>query len=121
MVCRTAPAPRCVSCEYRCRGDPNRGFVRRSHQNCKGAEGGFAGETRGSNLRRIPPPESERVRRRWIPITSFLTFCNALPFAQRSARESFAEFENAVLENDRFREDRHQALPDSQVEGLTVL
>jgi hypothetical protein len=42
------------------------GFVVRSHQNCKGAEAGFARETRRSNLRGVPSPKSERVRRTWI-------------------------------------------------------
>ena len=45
-------------------------------------------ETRRSNLRRIPPPKSERVRRTWIPTTSLVTSCSALPFVQGIAREN---------------------------------
>jgi hypothetical protein len=45
----------------------------------KRAEVGFAGETRRSNLRGIPSPKSERVRRMWIPTTSLVTFYSALP------------------------------------------
>jgi hypothetical protein len=45
----------------------------RSHQNCKGAEVGFARETRRSNLRGAPSPKSERVRRTWISSTSLVT------------------------------------------------
>jgi hypothetical protein len=45
----------------------------RSNQNRKATEVDFARETRGSILRRIPPPKSERVRRTWIPTTSLLT------------------------------------------------
>ena len=45
----------------------------RSHQNRKGAEIDFTGDTRGSNLRRISPAKSERVRRTWIPAASLLT------------------------------------------------
>ena len=73
MVGRTAPAPRCVSRDYRCRGDPNRGFVWRSHQNRKGAKGDFARETCRGNLRRISKAKSHYVRRTWIPTTSLLT------------------------------------------------
>ena len=43
-----------------------------SHQNRKGAEVDFARETRRSNLRGIPSPKSERVRRTWIPTASLL-------------------------------------------------
>ena len=39
----------------------------------KRAKVGFAGETRGSNLRRISQAKSERVRRTRIPTTSLLT------------------------------------------------
>ena len=35
-------------------------------------------ETRRSNLRRIPSPKSERVRRTWIPTTSLVTARSAL-------------------------------------------
>ena len=35
-------------------------------------------ETRRSNLRRISPPKSERVRRTWIPTTSLVTARSAL-------------------------------------------
>ena len=45
------------------------------------------GETRRSNLRRIPPPKSERVRRTWIPTTSLIISCSSLPFVQGPARE----------------------------------
>ena len=45
----------------------------------KGAEVGFARETRRSNLRGIPSAKSERVRRTWIPTTSLLTFLRARP------------------------------------------
>ena len=38
----------------------------------KRAEVDFASETRRSNLRRIPPAKSERVRRTWIPTTSLI-------------------------------------------------
>jgi len=41
-------------------------------RNRKGAEVGFASETRGGNLRRIPPPKSARVRRTSIPTASFI-------------------------------------------------
>ena len=44
-----------------------------SHQNRKGAEVGFARETRRSNLRRIPPAKKEWVRRTWIPTISLVT------------------------------------------------
>jgi len=47
-----------------------------------GAPAGLAfatGETRRSNLRGIPSPKSERVRRMWIPTTSLVTFYSALP------------------------------------------
>ena len=40
----------------------------------RGAEVGFARETRRSNLRGIPPPKSEWVRRTWISTTSLLTY-----------------------------------------------
>ena len=43
------------------------------HQNCRGAEVGFARETGESILRRIPQAKNERVRRTWIPPTSLLT------------------------------------------------
>jgi hypothetical protein len=49
------------------------GFVLRSHQNREGAEVGFARETRRSNVRGIPSPKSERVRRTWIPTASLVT------------------------------------------------
>jgi hypothetical protein len=62
----------------------------RSHQNRKATEVDFARETRRSNLRGIPSPKSERVRRTWIPTTS-LVICNSLLFVQRPAHESFAE------------------------------
>src|SRR5271165_4207029 len=39
---------------------------------------GFAGETRRSELRRIPPPKSKRVRRTRIPTTSLVTARSAL-------------------------------------------
>ena len=45
----------------------------RSPQNRKGAELDFARETRGSNLRGIPSPESERLRRAGVPTTSLVT------------------------------------------------
>ena len=41
-----------------------------SHQNRKGAEVGFARETRGSNPCRISEAKSERIRRTWIPTIS---------------------------------------------------
>ena len=44
----------------------------RSHRNRKGAKVGFTGETRRSNLRGIPSPKGERVRRTWIPATSLV-------------------------------------------------
>jgi hypothetical protein len=44
----------------------------RSHQNRKGAEVGFARETRRRNLRRISQAKSERVKRTWIPTTDLL-------------------------------------------------
>ena len=50
------------------------GFVPRSHPHGKGAEVGFARETRRSNLRGIPPQKSERVRRTWISTTPLLTY-----------------------------------------------
>src|SRR5271166_2945737 len=50
---RTAPGPRCVSRGYGCRRSQHSGFVVRSHQNCKGAEFGFARETRRSHLRGV--------------------------------------------------------------------
>ena len=59
----------------------------RSHQNRKGAEVDFIRETRRSNLRRIPPPKSERVRRTWIPTTSLVTSCSSRPFVQRHIRD----------------------------------
>jgi len=49
------------------------GETARCHQNRKGAEIGFATETRRSNLRGISSTKSERVRRTWIPTTSLLT------------------------------------------------
>ena len=49
----------------------------RSHQNCQGAEVGFARETRRSNLRGIPSPKSVRVRRA-IAITSLVAVYSAL-------------------------------------------
>jgi hypothetical protein len=55
-----------------CRGDSNRGFLLRSHQNRKGAEVGFGRETYRSYLRGISSSKSERVRRTWIPTTSLV-------------------------------------------------
>jgi hypothetical protein len=78
VVCRTAPALRCVSRGYGCRRSQHSGFVLRSHQNCKGAEFGFARETRRSHLRGVPSPKSERVRRKWISST-FLVTCLQRP------------------------------------------
>ena len=46
----------------------------RSHQHRKGAEVDFARETRRSNLRGIPSPKSEWVRRTWISTTPLLTY-----------------------------------------------
>jgi hypothetical protein len=48
----------------------------------KEAEVCFARETRRNNLRGIPPPKNERVRRTWIPATSLLTLCSSPPFVQ---------------------------------------
>ena len=42
------------------------------HKNRKGAEVGFAGETRRRNLHRISHAKSERVRRTWIPTISLV-------------------------------------------------
>jgi hypothetical protein len=78
VVCRTAPALRCVSHGYGCRRSLHSGFVVRSHQNCKGAEFGFARQTRRSHLRGVPSPKSERVRRKWISST-FLVTCLQRP------------------------------------------
>src|SRR5215469_8123269 len=55
----------------------------RSRQNRKGAEVGFARETRRSNIRRISSPKREPVRRTWSPTTSLVTACSALPFVER--------------------------------------
>jgi hypothetical protein len=55
----------------------------RSHQNRKGAEVGFAKETRRGNLRGIPSPKSERVRRTRIPTASLIIACSALPSGGR--------------------------------------
>jgi hypothetical protein len=55
----------------------------RRHQHSKGAEVGFAGETRRSNLYRIPPPKSEPVRGTWIATTTLLTAWSALPLVQQ--------------------------------------
>src|SRR5262245_56869385 len=70
--------PQCVSREYGCRGNPNSGFLRRSHENRKGAEGGFATEARRSKLRRIPTPKNRRFGRTWIVTASLLASCRAL-------------------------------------------
>jgi hypothetical protein len=43
------------------------------------------GDTRTSNLCRIPPPQCERVRRTRIPTNSLVTFCSFLSFVQRPA------------------------------------
>jgi len=56
----------------------------RSHQNRKGAEVGFARETRRRNLRRIPPPKSEHVGRAWNPTTSLVI--NRFSLVPRSHR-----------------------------------
>jgi hypothetical protein len=50
-----------------------------THQNGKGAEADFASETRRRILRGISSPKSERVKRTWIPTTSLVNSCNALP------------------------------------------
>lgn len=42
---------------------------------------------------------------------------NGIEYAKRLVNSR----NNPILENDRFREDRHQALLDSQVEGVTFL
>jgi tetratricopeptide (TPR) repeat protein len=44
----------------------------------------LATETRRSNLHRIPTPKSDWVRKRWIPPTSLVISCSALPFVQAS-------------------------------------
>src|ERR1700740_1499196 len=54
----------------------------------------FAGETRRSNLRRIPQAKSERLRRTWIPTTSLVT---SSCFLNRKGIES------VVSGTDRFR------------------
>jgi hypothetical protein len=59
----------------------------RSHQHRKGAEVGFATETRRRNLRGISQAKSERVRRTWIPTTSLIISCSSLPFVQHRTRE----------------------------------
>jgi hypothetical protein len=41
VECRIARAPRCVSHGYRCRGNGDRGFVLRSHQNRTGSRNRF--------------------------------------------------------------------------------
>jgi hypothetical protein len=48
----------------------------------KEQKGGFARETRSSNLRRISQIKSECVRRTWIPTNSLLTSGSALPFVE---------------------------------------
>jgi len=86
VVCRTAPTSRCVSRGYGCWRDPNWGFVLRSHQHRTGAE------TRWRNLRRIPPPKSECVRRTWIPTTYLLASRSALPFVQQAGKAELMQW-----------------------------
>ena len=66
----------------------------RSHQNRKTAEVGFPREARGSNLRRIPSPKSERVTRKRIPTTSLLTACSAPPFVRDRHARYYATLAN---------------------------
>ena len=87
MVCRIVPAPRGVSRGSGRRRDTNSGSVLRSHQNRKGAEVGFTGETRRSNLRGISAPKKERIRRTWIPATSLVTACSTCLAQQACCRD----------------------------------
>ena len=50
----------------------------RSHQNRTGAAVDFARETRRGDIRRIPPPKSEWVRRTWSSTTLFTNLLSPL-------------------------------------------
>jgi hypothetical protein len=53
-------------------------FAAKIRRLCKGAEVDFAGDTRRSNLRGIPPPKSEWIGRTWISTAFLLNLPSAL-------------------------------------------
>ena len=55
LVCRTVPAPRCLSNELGADEAQIEASFCRGNQDREGTKVDFAGETRGSNLRGIPP------------------------------------------------------------------
>src|SRR6516162_6182391 len=54
----------------------------RSRQSRNGAEVGFATKACRCKVWRISPPKGVPGRRAWLPITSLVAACNAVPFAE---------------------------------------
>jgi hypothetical protein len=79
------------------------------------AEVGFATETSRRNLRIIPSPKSERVRRTWIPTTSLVTSFSALAFVQRPPANSFAGLRRVARLVQRQASDSPRAPPSISV------